>query len=430
MQGLRIFSSLPRRVLRDHGDDLGGRVTLAVSEAGARHERVARGITSQAERFSYDVISVAPHQHDIATLHQFLPLRLLAHQQQGNAERGAFLLEAAGVGDDERRGADGGDHIGIAKRCGEGDVRHAPQLAHNDIAHIGIGVEWERHFQHMVSGESFERRTYPMQRRAEIFAPVAGNEDGFGRRGFRQRGGDMQQRINTSVAGDVDLAAYALTHQVVRRTLGWREVERSKLPNGDAVILFREGALGVVRTQARLNMADGDVECGSGLRAGERGVSVALHEDEVGAVGAEPIGERGAEMIQRSARRRAEVVVGRNTERGNRGIKQRILLAGGDEREGERGVAARRQHQRCHLDRLGAGSDNEGDLALLHYRLPQTPFVLSLSKDCISLPTLRRKGQSFDKLRTNGDFYPPQISSFQSQPSGSPSITSTPAAMS
>ncbi len=34
--------------------------------------------------------------------------------------------------------------------------------------------------------------------------------------------------------------------------------------------------------------------------------------------------------------------------------------------------------------------------------MSKEPFILSLSKDCISFHTLRSEGQPFDRLRANG----------------------------
>src|SRR3990170_4872231 len=91
----------PPKVVTQRLRDSFGRMTVAVRVAGARHGLVRRRIGEQAAGLGDDARAVGPHQTGRPRLDPLRSLRHPAQYQDRLAQRRGFLLNAAGIGEDE-----------------------------------------------------------------------------------------------------------------------------------------------------------------------------------------------------------------------------------------------------------------------------------------------------------------------------------------
>ena len=183
------------------------------------------------------------------------------------------------------------------------------------------------------------------------------------------------QGVDARVAGDPDLRlGLALAEQVLLAGLRGGEVVLAHDVDGLAVEFLRPGAVDVVRSQARLHMAHGDLQVEACERRGETGCGVAVDQDDVGPL----FLEDGLELEQHVARyveqrlarlHDRQVVVGSHTEDAQHLVEHLAVLA----RHGHDGLKlllARLQlvDERAHLDCLRAGAEDEHYLISGHFR--------------------------------------------------------------
>ena len=125
------------------------------------------------------------------------------------------------------------------------------------------------------------------QRRAEILAPVRGQQDGAQvgkiRRRRRLRGGDFQQRVDHGIAGDHDLVSWnVFLAQILSRGRGRGAVQRGGNRDRAAMKFFGKGRVEIGGAQPGLDMDKCKlaIERRDRRRIGRGGV--ALRENAVG----------------------------------------------------------------------------------------------------------------------------------------------------
>lgn len=183
------------------------------------------------------------------------------------------------------------------------------------------------------------------------------------------------QGVDARVAGDPDLRLrLALVEQVLFAGLRGGEVVLAHDVDGLAVELLGPGAVDVVRAQARLHMAHGDLQVEACERRGETGCGVAVDQDDVGPL----FLEDGLELEQYVARHVEQclarlhdrkVVVGSHVEDAQHLVEHLAVLA----RHCHDGLELIRAclqlvDERAHLDCLRTGAEDEHYLISGHFR--------------------------------------------------------------
>lgn len=297
----------------------------------------------------------------------------VAHDEHRLAQARGFLLDAAGVGEDE-----------VARRHEVVEVEHlervddvqaveavellvrrlADERVHVDrVDSLGVGVL----LHHAADGAE-----HAVHGLSQVLAAVRRDEDEAGALGpvelrmgvaFAHGGA---QGVDAGVSGYPDLGlGLALAEQVLLTGLRGGEVVLADDVDGLAVKLLRPGAIDVVRAQAGLDVAHGDLQVEAGERCGEAGRGVTVDQDDVGPL----VLEDGLELDQHVARHVEQrltrlhdrkVVVGSHVEDAQHLVEHLAVLAGHGH-DGLELIPARLElvDERAHLDGLRAGAEDE-----------------------------------------------------------------------
>lgn len=293
----------------------------------------------------------------------------VAHDEHWLAQARGFLLDAAGVGEDE-----------VARRHEVVEVEHlervddvqaveavellvrrlADERVHVDgVDSLGVGVL----LHHAADGAE-----HAVHGLSQVLAAVRRDEDEAGALGpvelrmgvaFAHGGA---QGVDAGVSGYPDLGlGLALVEQILLACLRGGKVVLAHDVDHLAVELLRPGAVDVVRAQARLHMAHGNLKVEARERRGEAGRGVAVDQDHVGPLVLEDRLELDQHVEQRLARLHdRQVVVGNYVKDAQYLVKHLAVLA----RHGHDGlelILARLQlvDERAHLDGLRAGAEDE-----------------------------------------------------------------------
>ena len=245
----------------------------------------------------------------------------------------------------------------------------------------------------VIGDDGTQRAANPLHRRAEIFPPVAGDENEplggieigeFPRLFLPHRivalepAGDIGERIDDGVAGDVYLGlGDPFAQQIAARGLCGGEMIPRQACQQAAIALLRPGRVSVAGAEPGLDMADGDAPVISGKGGGQRAGRVALDDDQLRRFAGEDLlhAEQDARRhIGRPLIRRhdIEIVSRRDRHELKRLVEHFAVLARGAEFDVKRlGARAQGVHHRRQLERFGPGSDGEENFALA--RNHQTP---------------------------------------------------------
>ena len=293
-------------------------------------------------------------------------------------------MDSAGVGEDE-----------VARGHEVVEVEHLERVDYaQPVEPVELGVRGRANLRVHVDGidrlgvgvflhHAADGAEHAVHGLAQVLAAVRRDEDEAAARcplklGVRvalAHGG--AQRVDAGVAGDPDLGLrLALVEQVSLRLLGRREVVLAHDVDGLAVELLGPGAVDVVRAQARLDVAHGDLQVEACERSGEAGRGVAVHEHHVGPL----VLENGPELDQHVAshveQRLArlhdrQVVVGSHVEDAQHLVEHLTVLTG----HGHDGLElawARLQliYERAHFDGLRARPEDEHYFLFTHEQFP------------------------------------------------------------
>lgn len=376
----QLHKTARRKLLRKHVRDAFARMPVAVGIRCMAHGLVLCLIGEKAAELAVDNVLLGADELQRAGSYALGTLGGVAHDEHRLSQARGLLLDAARVGEDE-----------VARRHEVVEVEHleriddmqaveavqflvrrlADERVHVDgVDRLGVGVL----LHHAADGAE-----HAVHGLAEVLAAVRRDEDEAG--AFRPlelgvgvslaHGG--AQGVDARVAGDPDLRLrLALVEQVLLAGLRRGEVVLAHDVDSLAVKLLRPGAVDVVRAQAGLDVAHGDLQVEACQRSGEAGRGVAVDQDDVGPL----VLENGLELDQHVAshveQRLArlhdrKVVVGSHVEDAQHLVEHLAVLA----RHGHDGLEillARLQlvDERAHLDCLRAGAEGEHDF--FHYR--------------------------------------------------------------
>ena len=173
------------------------------------------------------------------------------------------------------------------------------------------------------------------------------------------------QRVDGRATGHVDrLGGDALAEQVVAGAFGVGEMQRGQRCNHSAVGFLREGHQSVSRPQPGFHVGDRDLSVEAHQRRGDDRGGVALYDGHVRRrtvevlvhARDEPRCQRG-ERLARS--HHVEVPIGDDVQCRQRLLEHLSMLCRRDDRQVQFRASADLVDDRCQLDRLGAGPDED-----------------------------------------------------------------------
>lgn len=353
---------------------------ITVRVRSLAHRCILLFIGEQAAELAVDDVLLGADELQRAGGHALGTFRGVAHDEHRFAQARGLLLDAAGVGEDEVTRRHEVVEVEHLERVDDVQAVEAVELlvgglsderVHVDgVDRLGVGVL----LHHAADGAE-----HAVHGLAQVLAAVRRDEDEAG--AFRPielgmgvplaHGG--AQGVDAGVAGDPDPGlGLALAEQVLLAGLRGREVVPAHDVNRLAVELLRPGAVDVVRAQAGLDVAHGDLQVEACERCGEAGRGVTMYEHDIGPL----VLEDGLELEQHVARHveqrlarlhDRQVVVGSHVEDAQNLVQHLAVLA----RHGHDGlelIPARLKlvYERAHLDGLRAGAEDERDF--FHYR--------------------------------------------------------------
>ena len=337
------------------------------------HGLVLDLIAEQAAELAVDDVLLCADELQRAGGNALGALGGVAHDEHWLAQARGLLLDAARVGEDE-----------VARRHEVVEVEHLERIDNmepveavqllvrrlaDDRVHVdgvdslGVGV-----FLHHAA-DGAEHAVHGL---AQVLAAVRRDEDEAGALRPVELGMGVSlahggaQGVDARVAGDPDLRLrLALADQVLLAGLRGCEVVLAHDVDRLAVELLRPWAVDVVRAQARLDVAHGDLQVEARERRGEAGRGVPVDQDDVGPL----VLEDGLKFDQHVARHveqrlaglhNRQVVVGSHVEDAQHLVEHLAMLA----RHGNDGLELIRMRlqlvdERAHLDGLRAGAEDE-----------------------------------------------------------------------
>ena len=367
---------------RDGVGDACAGVAVAVGIDGLRHAAVGVRLLEQLARVADDRVVFDAREPHRAGCDGLRALRLAAQHQDGFAEGGRLLLQAAGIRHHEMAARHQVVHLLDVDRVDEMDARHAAQLLLRAGADGGAEVDG---IDDLDTGMGHDDMAHGAQdvvhRLTVVLAAVAGQHDDaavFKVQRVERRVGKAEivahggaHRVDDGVAGDKDLAAHGLPAQILGVGGGGGEVQRGDVPDEGAVHLLREGGVFVIGAQAGLDVTDGDLVVKRRKRAGEgrRGVAVDEHQVRLCLLQHRLHAQKRTRRDGREGLlllHDVEVVVGVQAEDLHHGVEHLAVLTGQAAQALEALARGKRLHQRRHLDRLRARAEDGHDLNSLH----------------------------------------------------------------
>lgn len=353
------------------------------------HGLVLGLIGEKTAELTVDHVLLGAHELQRAGGHALGALGGVAHDEHRLAQARGLLLDAAGVGEDEVARRHEVVEVEHLERVDDVQAVEAVQLlvrrladerVHVDgVDSLGVGVL----LHHAADGAE-----HAVHGLAQVLAAVRRDEDEAGALRPLELGVGVAlahggaQGVDAGVPGDPDLGfGLALVQKVLLAGLSGGEVVLAHDVDRLAVELLRPGAVDIVRAQARLDVAHGDLKVEARERRGEAGRGVSVDQDHVGPL----VLEDGPELEQHVARHveqrlarlhDRQVVVGRHAEDTQHLVEHLSMLAGHGDDSLEL-ILARLQlvDERAHFDGLRAGAEDEHYLILRHIKPPQSRSV-------------------------------------------------------
>lgn len=270
------------------------------------HGLVLGLIAEQAAELAVDDVLLGADELQRAGRHALGALGGVAHDEHRLAQARGLLLDAARVGEDEVAHRHEVVEVENLERVDDVQAVEAVKLLVRGLAdervhvdgvdRLGVGVL----LHHAADGAE-----HAVHGLAEVLAAVRRDEDEAG--AFRPlelgvgvalaHGG--AQGVDAGVAGDPDPGlGLALVEQVLLARLRGGEIILAHDVDSLAVELLRPGAVDVVRAQAGLDVANGDLQVEARKCSGEAGRGVPVDQDHVGLL----VLEDGLELDQHVAR--------------------------------------------------------------------------------------------------------------------------------
>lgn len=376
----QLHKTAQRKLLRQHVRDAFARMSVTIGVRCMAHGLVLGLIGEKAAELAVDDVLLGADELQRAGRNALGALGGVAHDEHRLAQARGLLLDAARVSEDEVARRHEVVEVENLERVDDVQAVEAVELlvrrladerVHVDgVDRLGVGVL----LHHAADGAE-----HAVHGLAQVLAAVRRDEDEAGALGPLELGVGVAlahggaQGVDARVAGDPDPGlGLALVEQVLLARLCRGKIVLAHDVDGLAVELLGPGAVDVVRAQACLHMAHGNLKVEACKRCGEAGRGVAVDQDHVGPLVLEDRLELeqhvACNVEQRLARLHdGQVVVRHDLEHAQYLVEHLAVLA----RHGHDGLElllARLQlvDERAHLDCLRAGAEDEHDF--FHYR--------------------------------------------------------------
>lgn len=286
----QLHKTARRKLLRKHVRDAFARMPITIGVRCMAHGLVLGLIAEQSAELAVDDVLLGADELQRAGGHALGALGGVAHDEYRLAQARGLLLYAARVGEDEV--ARGHEVVEVEHLERVDDVQAveavellvgglADEWVHVDgVDSLGVGVL----LHHAADGAE-----HAVHGLAKVLAAVSRDEDEAGALGPLELGLGVSlahggaQSVDAGISGDPDLRLrLALAEQVLLARLRGCEVVLAHDIDRLAVELFGPRAVDVVRAQACLHVAYGDLQVEARERRGEAGRRVAVHEHDVG----------------------------------------------------------------------------------------------------------------------------------------------------
>ena len=348
-------------------------MAVAVGVGCPAHGGVLLFVGQQAGELAADGLLIGAHKLERAGSHALGALGGVAHHEHGLAQGGRLLLDAARVGEDEVGGGHEVMEVQHLQRVDDPQAVEAVELLVRGLTHERVHMDGvDRLGVGVLLHDSADGAEHPVHGLTEVLSAVRRHEDEAGARGplelrmrvaLPHRG---RESVDTGVAGDPYAGGVlALGEQVRPGGLRGREVPTRHHVHRLAVELLGPGAVEVVRTQARLDVAHRYLEVEGRERGGEARGGVAVHEHAVGALRLEnrlePLQHARGHVEQRLAGPHDGEVVVRDHAEDAQHLVEHLAVLPGDGDHGLELVGTRLEyvHERAHLDGLRTGAEDQ-----------------------------------------------------------------------
>lgn len=269
------------------------------------HGLVLGLIGEQSAELAVDHVLLGADELQRAGGHAFGALGGVSHDEYRLAQARGLLLDAAGVGEDEVARRHEVVEVEYLERVDDVQSVEAVELLVRRLADERVHVDGvDRLGVGMLLHHAADGAEHAVHGLAEVLAAVRRDEDEAGALRPLELGVGVTlahggtQGVDAGVPGDPDLGfGLALAEQVLLARLRGGEVVLAHDVDGLAVELLWPGAVDVVRAQASLDVAHGDLQVEAGKRRGEAGRCVSVDQDDVGPL----VLEHGLELEQHVA---------------------------------------------------------------------------------------------------------------------------------
>lgn len=349
------------------------------------HGLVLGLIAEQAAELAVDYVLLGTDELQRAGGHALGALGGVAHHEHRLAKARGLLLDATGVGEDEVARGHEVVEVEHLERVDDVQAVEAVELLVRGLADERVHVDRvDRLGVRVLLHHAADGAEHAVHGLAQVLAAVRRDEDEAGAlrplelwMGVALAHG-CAQGVDARVAGDPDLGLrLALVQKVLPTGLSGCEIVLAHDVDRLAVELLGPGAVDVVRAQARLDVAHGNLQVEACERRGEAGRGVAVHEHHVGPLVLEDELELEQHVARHVEQRLArlhdrQVMVGSHVEDAQHLVEHLAVLAGHGHDSLEL-IRARLQliYERAHLDGLRSGAEDE------HYLL-QNDFSLKI----------------------------------------------------
>lgn len=376
----QLHKTARRKLLRKHVRDAFARMPITIGVRCMAHGLVLGLIAEQSTELAVDDVLLGADELQRAGGHALGALGGVAHDEDRLSQARRLLLDATRVGEDEVAAGHEVVEVKHLERVDDVQAVEAVELlvrrlsderVHVDgVDRLGVGVL----LHHAADGAE-----HAVHGLTQVLAAVRRDEDEAGALRPLELGMGVAlahggaQGIDSGVAGDPDLRLrLALVQKVLLAGLSGGEVVLAHDVDGLAVELLGPGTVDVVRAQARLDVAHGDLKVKARESRGEAGRGVSMDQDDIGPLALEDGPELEQHVARHVEQRLAglhdrQIVVGGHAEDAQNLVEHLAVLA----RHGHDGLElllARLQlvDERAHLDCLRAGAEDEHDF--FHYR--------------------------------------------------------------
>ena len=346
---------------------------ITVRVRSLAHRCILLFIGEQAAELAVDDVLLGADELQRAGCHALGALGGVAHDEHRLAQARGLLLDAAGVGEDEVARRHEVVEVEHLERVDDVEPVEAVELLVRRLADERVHVDGvDRLGVRMLLHHAADGAEHAVHGLAQVLAAVRRDEDEAGALRPSELGVGVAlahgraQGVDAGVSGNPDLGLrLTLAQKVLLAGLRGGEVVLAHDVDRLAVELLRPGAVDIVRAQAGLDVAHGNLKVKARERRGEAGRGVSVDQDDIGPL----VLEDGPELEQHVARHveqrlarlhDCKVVVGSHTEDAQHLVEHLSVLAGHGH-DGLELILARLQlvDERAHLDGLRAGTEDE-----------------------------------------------------------------------